>query len=95
MNIPQEKCHEYWNHFIAQAFMQGELPNGVTGPRLRKIKDSIMQDDFFWQDTVARHSGLEWTPMQLEAKAPRIYQHCRGNFWGMIVQNLVEAGVLK
>lgn len=90
-----KRC-EYWNHFIERwAIKKQGGGNGVTGPKLARIKAQIMRDDEFWLDVVARHGGIERTPEQLEEKMPINYEHCAGNFWGMIHQTLTEKGLMK
>lgn len=96
MNISVSKRHEYWNHFIARwAVQKIGGGHGVTGPKLARIKAGIMKDDGFWLDVVARHGGIERTPEQMAEKMPINYEHCSGNFWGMIHQTLTERGLMK
>ena len=88
--VPIIKRLEYWNYFIARWAVDGEGGgSGVTGKRLQKIRDKILNDDDFWQDIVLRHDGLNKPPEQLFAEDPENYRHCLGNFWGMIYQDLV------
>lgn len=88
--VPLEKRSEYWNHFIEQWFVYkvGMGGSSITGPRLAKIKPEIMTDNFFWDDVVARHCGLEYAPEHLFEKHPETYEHCQGNFWRMIAQEI-------
>lgn len=96
MRISSEKKREVWNHFVASAFLYPyELPNGVTGPRLRSIYHVIWNDDDFWDDVVFRHNLLDMNPDELELNDSDTYDHCQGNFWGMIVQTLIERGKIK
>ena len=45
MNVPQQKRHEYWDHFVERFYMSGQGGgHGVTGPRLRQIKEEIFAD---------------------------------------------------
>ncbi len=85
MITPEAKRHEYWNHFLAQA-ATGEvaLPYGVTKTKLRKIKFAIIADVHFWSDVVLRHNGQAVTPEEMARDKPEVYDHCRGNFWGMV-----------
>lgn len=95
MYTPQEKRYEYWNHFVENFFVFGEGGgSGVTGPRLRKIKKYIIRDDNFWADVVIRHGGLDQTPNEMRLYDRDQYDHCQGNFWGMINQTLVEQGLV-
>ncbi len=85
-----EKRNEYWNHFIEQWYIYkgGMGGSSVTGPQLRNIKPKVMVDNFFWNDVVACHRGLEYTPEQLSIIRPKTYEHCQGKFWGMIAQEI-------
>ena len=94
MGIPDEKKHEYWNHFVAASFVDGPKYPDVTGPRLRKIKPAIWADKDFWFDILYRHSGKDMTPDQMLNDGP-LYAHCSGNFWGMVIQTMVERGMIK
>jgi len=95
MIIPQKKRLEYWNHFIARWVTDHEGGgHGVTGPRLRKIRAEILFDDYIWQDVILRHNGLDIFPEEMELTDRNIYDHCLGNFWGMVYQNMVYAGLL-
>jgi len=85
LKVSREKRREYWNHFIASwAIDRVGGGHGVTGPRLRKIRDEVMADDDFWWDIVLRHGGANLTPEQMQRTDPQQYEHCLGNFWGMI-----------
>lgn len=95
--VEQQIKDLYWNHFIERwiiAKVGGG--NGVTGPRLRKIKPIIMADREFWADVYWRHNGDAFdNPEEMAKCQPRLYEHCLGNFWGMIMQTLVEQGLVK
>jgi len=95
MLVPTTKRLEYWNHFVSRWAVEG-VGGGyrVTGRRLWKIRDKMLADDDFWQDIVLRHSGLDKTPEQLMAVMPEVYNHCLGNFWGMIYQELMDARMI-
>ena len=96
MKVSNKKKHEYRNHFAQEwAVMKMPTAPDVTGPRLRKIKEEIWQDDFFWSDIVWRHNGDKQTPEQMRESNVETYHHCLGNFWGMIIQTLVERGLVK
>ena len=79
MHVSDEKKSEFWDHAIKMP--KSWRPNGVTEARLKKVKASIFAWDFFWQDVVVRHDGLDNTPDQIKAKVPDVYEHCFGNFW--------------
>lgn len=94
--ISEGKRREYWNHFIARwAVEKVGGGAGVTGAKLRKIQQVILDDDDFWLDIVARHSGLDRTPEIMQLCDPNTYAHCLSNFWGMVYQTLVERGLVK
>jgi hypothetical protein len=90
--ISEDKKHEYWNHFVTDAFTTPRgLPTEVTGARLRKIKPKIWNDLDFWQDIILRHGGAKVTPEQMQQLDPEVYDHCLGNFWGGVVQDILAA----
>lgn len=96
MNVPLHKRLEYWNHFITQWTLHlGPRPYGVTGQKLAKIKMSIMADNEFWQDVVWRHNGMNKRPDEMALSDEFTYAHCEGNFWGMVMQTLVEKGLVR
>jgi len=93
--ISEEKRCEYWNHFVARWAIEGVGGGtGVSGARLRKIWQAMLDDDEFWLDVVGRHGGREKTPEALRMSEPGVYEHCLGNFWGMIYQTLMERGLI-
>jgi len=94
-HVSMAKRYQYWNHFVARWFIAPGEKRGVTGPRLRRIMPQIMDDEDFWWDVVSRHSGDKMTPEEMAETEPHIYQHCEGNFWGMVCQDLVEMGLMK
>jgi len=95
--VSQDQRDIYWNHFIERWAVGGWNPgHGVTGGKLRKIKTAIMTDDDFWADVYTRHCGVQYhSPEDMKCQAPKLYDHCAGNFWGMIYQELVERGLIK
>jgi len=95
--VSQDQRDVYWNHFVERWAVGGWNPgHGVTGAKLRKIKDTIMADDDFWDDVYNRHSGNQFrSPEDMERRNQTLYDHCTGNFWGMIYQELVEQGLIK
>lgn len=96
MNVPYTKRTEYWCHFIEAWVVSGQGGGyGIIGPKLRRIKKAIMKDDGFWRDVILRHNGLTKTPDQMQVENAQNYIHCQGNFWGMIMQTMVETGLIK
>jgi hypothetical protein len=69
--------------------------NGVTGPKLRRIKPVIFDDEDFWSDILDRHGGVNCTPLAMMINNRDNYDHMIGNFDGMVYQTLVEAGLVK
>lgn len=91
MNIPEAKKHQYWNHFI-ERWSLDKVGGGhkVTAPRLKQIKPAIFRDDEFWQDVIVRHGGLDVIPEVMRITDRASYDHCLGNFWGMIYETLLR-----
>lgn len=97
MLVRQDKKDDYWSHFVKRWAIEGLGGGyGITGPRLRKIKATIMADEEFWDDVYWRHGGNQFSsPEDMAEQEPDTYEHCLGNFWGMIYQTLVEQGLVK
>lgn len=98
--VSQDQRDIYWNHFIERWAVGGHGGghggHGVTGAKLRKIKPVIIADDDFWADVYSRHSGNRYrSPEDMARQAPALYDHCAGNFWGMVYQDLLEGGLVK
>jgi hypothetical protein len=95
MNVTDKRL-QYWNHFIEQCFIEGiGGGHGITGPRLRKVKPIILPNDRFWADIIDRHNGTARTPEEMRQDDQANYDHCLGNFWGMVRQTMVEKGLIK
>lgn len=94
MITKEYKKYEYWNHFLAEEFLNRTYPK-ITPSKLREIKSIIFTWSFFWEDVVERHGGLEWTPEQMKGTDKFTYDHCQGNFWGMIHEMLGRKGLIK
>jgi len=94
IHVTEEKKREYWMWFVADGFLHNRMPHGVTGPRLRKIMPVIWRDEDFWGDVVFRHGGQKATPYEMMLTEGANYEHCRGNFWGMVTQALHVHGML-
>ena len=94
------KKHEYWNHFITRWALEhlggGYGPTGtkVTAAKLCKVKPIIWEDDSFWGDILLRHGGSTIPPEQMMENFPDNYGHCIGNFWGMLIQTMVNEHIL-
>lgn len=86
----EQKRRAYWLYFIERWAVWGEGGgHGVTGSRLRRLYETIMCDDDLWQDVIYRHGNYP-DPARMKADDLKLYQHCMGNFWGMIYQMMVE-----
>lgn len=94
MIVPESKRYEYWNHFVAQWAVCGTVGRNITKTKLRKAMPRIMDDDGFWWDIVLRHGGDKVTPEEMAESDPRVYEHCQGNFWGGVYQDLTEMGLM-
>jgi len=94
MMFSEQKKHEYWNHFIAELYISNQKAQ-FTGTHLRKIKPLMWRDHDFWYDLLVRHSGNDMTPEQMRDSMRGLYDHAHGNFWGMIIQKMVENGIVK
>lgn len=93
MNVNlDEKKEEYWNHFLK---LKKYWPVGFTLKRLEKIKPVIWKDTEFWDDILWRHGGHEISPEAMKNGAMYNYQHCFGNFAGMILNDMVREGIIK
>lgn len=88
-----QKKHEYWNYFIERAFVTGEKPSWVTGPRLCKIKPTVWKDTNFWWDILSCRATETHTPEQLRDEHFATYANCQQNFWGMMRE--IKEGVGK
>jgi len=96
VNSSLAKRFEYWNHFVGRYFVEKiGGGSGITGNRLMKIKSAILADDNFWFDVINRHDGLSRTPEQMEIDNEENYNHCLGNFWGMVNQEMRIRGMIK
>ena len=93
--LPEHLKLKYWNHFIADAYENNDFPTGITGSRLKKIKADIFSDKDFWFDIILRHGGDKYYPEEMRIYDKFAYDHCMGNFWGMIVQVLIDKGLIK
>lgn len=79
---------QYWDHFLAAwACGEIEIGSGVTRAKLKKVKPIIMRDSEFWFDILNRHDGNKMTPYEM-MKDKANYEHCLGNFCGMLYQSI-------
>lgn len=77
-----------FDHFVADAVLT-KLPTGVTGPRLRQIKDELINSEEYGNE-LARHGLTERTVYKLRNQDEFAYNHLRGNFWTMVAAMLLD-----
>jgi hypothetical protein len=94
MITPIELKNAYWKYFTDKT--KFKRPFGCTDKRLEKIKDEIFKDDFFWMDVIWRHGCNKYINPEdyKSAVMPEDFEHCRGNFFGMIIQTMIRNGML-
>ncbi|MCY7346551.1 MAG: hypothetical protein LH614_10080 [Pyrinomonadaceae bacterium] len=85
--IDEEKKSQYWNHFTDE-FHRRFRPKKITDMRLKEIKESVLDDDFLWQEVISRHNALDKTPNELKETSPPDYEQSRANFWAMIREKI-------
>jgi hypothetical protein len=92
MSLDQLKA-AYWTYFTNSKYPK---PFGATPKRLEKVRGLLQNDNTFWND-IWRHgcnryaNPEDWaTHMDKET-----IEHCLGNFYGMIVQTMLEEGIIK
>lgn len=91
MKIPEIKKHEYWDYYTSEPF-KTYRPRGITDLRLQKIKSVIWGWDYFWDDVVVRHGGLDVKPTQMDKDT---FDHSIGNFYGMMYEAMMKTGIIK
>lgn len=72
---------DYWELLAAQ-----RRPPLLTDARMAKLKAKVWNDATFWDDIIARHGGMEMSAQALMDSKPDVFEHCLGNFHGMLVQ---------
>ncbi len=94
MKIPLETRITWFNHFVAEAWLSGGLPQGVTPARMHKVKDDILANDRLWSDVIGRHATSVWIdlrPERLRTIDTPLYEHAQGNFWGWVSKAIVKS----
>lgn len=91
--ISREKKAQFWNHFTDQA-QRSFRPKKITDLRLKQIKNTVLDEDFFWQAVIAQHDALDKTPDELRESSPPDYERARSSFWTMI-RGKIRASVGK
>jgi len=85
--IDEVKKSQYWNHFTDESH-RSFRPKKITDIRLKQIKESVLDDDFLWQEVISRHNALDKTPNELKETSPPDYEQSRANFWAMIREKI-------
>jgi hypothetical protein len=88
--IGEKKKSQYWNHFTDES-QRRFRPKKITDVRLKQIKDTILNDDFLWQEVITRHSALDKTPDELKESSPPDYERARASFWSIIREKISSA----
>lgn len=92
MIYTEHKKQEYWNHFLK---LPKYWPHGFTEKRLQKVKPIAWKDQDFWDDILQRHGAFDCTPQSLKDRNLGIYQHCFGNFAGMLLNIMVKNKIIR
>ena len=92
MTYSNDKKNEYWNHFLT---LKKYWAWGFTIKRLEKIKPDVWEDESFWDDILLRHNGNNISPNEMKNSSLEHYQHCFGNFCGMLNHIFWKKGILK
>lgn len=85
--IDKERKSEYWNHFTNESH-KSFRPKKITDIRLKQIKETVLDDDHFWQKIVPRADVLNKTPDGLKKASPADYETTRANFWALIREKI-------
>lgn len=76
----------WWNWFCCSPKYWGY---GLTLKKLSKLKDSIFDNSFIWNDLFDRHSMRYVMPWKAMGRDIDNYNHAIGNFAGMIYEKAV------
>lgn len=91
--MTDDKKIEIWLHML-------DLPksyrgHGLTDRRCKRLRKIIWDDHGFGSDVIRRHGLDRMTIDELKATDAATYNHCVGNFWGMLYQDAIRYGVIK
>jgi len=89
----EEKKNEVWSYMIAMP--KPFRGHGLTDKRIERLKVIVWNDRDFWMDVISRHDLRNQTLDQLKAIDIHTYNHCVGNFWSMLYQSALRAGVIR
>lgn len=81
--IGKERKSQYWNHFTDES-NKSFRPKKITDVRLKQIRETVLDDEFLWQDFISRHHALDKSPNELKEMSPSNYRRARANFWLLI-----------
>ena len=81
--IEEKRKSQYWNHFTDEA-NKSFRPKKITDVRLKQIRETVLSDEFIWQEVISRHHALDKSPNELKDASPANYRHARANFWAII-----------
>lgn len=84
----QEIRETWWTALAAE-----RRPWQLTEARMRRLKVLMWSDRTFWWDIIGRHGGQSMSVVELRESNPQLFDHCLGNFHGMLVQKLMDMGV--
>ena len=87
------KKQEIWAHMLA--LPKACRGNGLTDKRIERLKRLVWLDAAFWLDVIRRHNLVQLTIEELKAQDVATYEHCVGNFWGMLYLSAVEKGMIR
>lgn len=85
--VNEDRKSEYWNHFTNESH-KSFRPKKITDLRLKQIKETVLGDDFLWQEVIVRHNALDKTPDELKETQPSDYEQARANFWALIREKI-------
>lgn len=85
--VNEERKSEYWNHFTNESH-KSFRPKKITDLRLKQIKETVLGDDFLWQEVIVRHNARDKTPDELKETQPSDYEQARANFWALIREKI-------
>jgi len=89
----EEKKNEIWAHMLS--LPKSSRGHGMTDRRVERLKPIVWHDRAFWIDVIMRHCLLKMTIEELKNTDTQTYAHCVSNFWGMLYQEALSAGVIK
>lgn len=80
--IANTKKEEFWIYFTNPK--NSIPPTHLTPKKLKKLKEDVFNDVYFWEDIMLRHGGAKHTISELKQSNKELYEHLEGNFWGLL-----------